>query len=177
LDLKAEIEAAKEVQSMEDQLTLSELIELVLENSERKRGMTRKDRDWPLGPEQYIRPRRKTVDRWRRNIIANFGLWDSLMIMNLKSEKKSEPQPDPELEEKAKNSKLAKLILEAQRRSPRRGRPRKKSEPIVLPGTYIGNMYQKLGAYTCNWNDKCSNEITGGMTLEVLDKLLYGGEL
>jgi len=160
---------------MSDELTLSELIELALENSERKRGMTRKDRDWPLGPEQYIRPRRKAVDRWRRNIIANFGLWDSLQIINMKPER-PEPQPDPELEEKAKNSELAKLILEAQRRSPRRGRPRKSPEAIVLPGTYIGNMYQKLGEYTCNWNDKCRNEITGGMTLEVLDKLLYGGE-
>ena len=156
------------------ELTLAELIELALENSERKRGMTHKDRDWPLGPEQFVRPRRKTVDRWRKDLVRNFGLWDSIMIMNLKPEKPSEPQADPELEEKAKHSELAKLILEAQRRSPRRGRPRKAEKPIVLPGTYIGNMYQKLGEYTCNWNDRCSNEITGGMTLEVLDRLLYG---
>jgi len=163
---------------MDQGLTLAELIELALENGARKHGMTRKDRDWPLGPEQYIRPRRKTVDRWRRNIIASFGLWDSLMIINLKPEKPTETQADPELEEKAKHSELAKLILEAQKSSRKRGRPRKAEKPIVLPGTYIGNMYQKLGEYTCNWNDRCSNEITGGMTLEVLDRLLYGeGEL
>ena len=160
---------------MEDQLTLSELIELALEETSRSRGIHKRDQDWPLGPEQYIKPRRKTIDRWRKDLVRNFGLWDSIMIMNMRPEK-PEPQTDPDLEEKAETSELAKLILQAQRSSRRRGRPRK-AESIILPGSHIGNMYQVLGEYTCSWSEKCSREISGGFTLEVLDQLLYGGEL
>ena len=108
--------------------------------------------------------------------MRNFGLWDSIMIMNLKPEKPAEVQTDPDLEKKAETSELARLILEAQRSSRKRGRPRKAEKPIVLPGTRIGDMYARLGEYTCNnWNDKCRS-LSGGMTLEVLDQLLYGTE-
>jgi len=141
---------------------LGDLIEEALEKKAPKSG-------WPLGPVQKIRLRSKTKRLMRLQFIQSFGIWGALEVLNMKAEK----EPEEKLSIDMKDP-LGKLITEALK-GKKRGRPRKKEEARVLPGTMIGNMYQKWGEFTCDWKDKPDSEVDVG-TLEVIESLLYGNE-
>jgi len=103
----------------------------------------------------------------RLQFIQNFGIWGALEVLNMRSKE----TPKEELNIDMKDP-LGKLIAEALK-GKRRGRPRKKEEARVLPGTMIGDMYQRWGEFTCDWKDKPDSEVDVG-TMEVIESLLYG---
>lgn len=143
---------------------LTTLIEEALEKK-----ASRSKSSWPLGPVQRIRFRNKSRRMMRLQFIQNFGIWGAIEVLNMKPEKK----PEEKLNIDTKDP-LGKLIAEALK-GKRRGRPRKREESRILPGTKIGDMYQKLGDYTCDWKDKPDSEVDVG-TMEVIEGLLYGNE-
>ncbi|RLI43447.1 hypothetical protein DRO59_00850 [Candidatus Bathyarchaeota archaeon] len=141
---------------------LADLIEEALEEKASKSG-------WPLGPTQKIRLRNKTKRFMRLQYIQSFGIWGALEVLNMKAEK----EPEGKLNIDTKDP-LGKLIAEALK-GKKRGRPRKKEESRVLPGTRIGDMYAKWGEFHCDWKDKPDSEVDVG-TMEVIESLLYGNE-
>ena len=144
---------------------LTDLIEEALEKKASKSRST-----WPLGPVQRIRFRNKSRRMMRLQYIRLFGIWGALEVLNMRSEK----APEEEKLNIDTKDPLGKLIVEALK-GKRRGRPRKKEEARVLPGTKIGDMYAKWGEYTCDWKDKPVREMDAG-TMEIIEGLLYGNE-
>ncbi len=143
---------------------LTDLIEEALEKK-----ASRSKSSWPVGPVQRIHFRNKSRRMMRLQYIRMFGIWGALEVLNMKPER----EPEEELNVNMKDP-LGKLIVEALKRK-RRGRPRKKEEARVLPGTKIGDMYAKWGEYTCDWKDKPDREVDVG-TMEIIEGLLYGNE-
>jgi len=142
-----------------------DLTDLIEEALEKKASKSR----WPLGPTQKIRFRGRTRRIMRLQYIQAFGIWGALEVLNMRPKE----TPKEELNIDMKDP-LGKLIAEALK-GKKRGRPRKKVESRVLPGTKIGDMYQKWGEFTCDWKDKPDSEIDVG-TMEVIESLLYGNE-
>jgi len=142
-----------------------DLADLIEEALETKASKSR----WPLGPVQRIRFRGRTKRMMRLQFIQNFGIWGALEVLNMRPKE----TPKEELNIDMKDP-LGKLIAEALK-GKKRGRPRRKEEPRVLPGTRIGDMYAKWGEFHCDWKDKPDSEVDVG-TLEVIESLLYGNE-
>ena len=140
-----------------------DLADLIEEALEKKAPKSR----WPLGPVQKIRFRGRTKRMMRLQFIQNFGIWGALEVLNMKAEKEPEEKLNIDMKDP-----LGKLIVEALK-GKRRGRPRKKEEARVLPGTMIGDMYAKWGEFHCDWKDKPDYEVDVG-TMEVIESLLYG---
>ena len=142
-----------------------DLADLIEEALETKASKSR----WPLGPVQRIRFRGRTKRMMRLQFIQNFGIWGALEVLNMRPKE----TPKEELNIDMKDP-LGKLIAEALK-GKKRGRPRKKEESRVLPGTRIGDMYAKWGEFTCDWKDKSDREVDVG-TMEIIEGLLYGNE-
>ena len=142
-----------------------DLGDLIEEALEKKASKSR----WPLGPVQKIRFRSRTRRIMRLQYIQAFGIWGALEVLNMRPEKEPEEKLNIDMKDP-----LGKLIVEALK-GKKRGRPRRKEEPRVLPGTRIGDMYAKWGEFHCDWKDKPDSEVDVG-TLEVIESLLYGNE-
>ena len=142
-----------------------DLTDLIEEALEKKASKSR----WPLGPVQRIRFRGRTRRIMRLQYIQAFGIWGALEVLNMRPEKEPEEKLNIDMKDP-----LGKLIVEALK-GKKRGRPRRKEEPRVLPGTRIGDMYAKWGEFHCDWKDKPDSEVDVG-TLEVIESLLYGNE-
>jgi len=117
--------------------------------------------------------RSKKLDRLSR-MEATGGIWGYIDTYYIP------PKEEKRVEIKTGNEFWDKVLSEAMNK--RRGRPRKQEKGKVLPGSRIGDMYERIGnEYTCNkayWDDEVreDREVLSGVALEIFEAILYGND-